>query len=127
MPDFEHPSLLGFQKWAEAIEVSVASLFGDSTKTPLIISKGSAQEALYPVAGDEGDGSKGEPYPSSQGHHWGIISIFCLGGAFFYVIVYNILSDAQSDKSKRLTSYMIYNKEKAAHSCWEYTSTLPRL
>jgi beta-glucosidase len=35
MPDFEHPSELGFKRWAEAIEAKVAELMGDQPITPL--------------------------------------------------------------------------------------------
>ena len=35
MPDFEHPSLLGHKVWAEAIEPTVANLFGDKPLEPL--------------------------------------------------------------------------------------------
>jgi hypothetical protein len=29
MPDYEHPSELGFKRWAEAIEVKVAQMMAD--------------------------------------------------------------------------------------------------
>jgi len=35
MPDFEHPSELGFKRWAEAIEAKVAELMGDQPIPPL--------------------------------------------------------------------------------------------
>jgi len=35
MPDFEHPSELGFKRWAEAIEAKVAELMGDQLISPL--------------------------------------------------------------------------------------------
>jgi len=35
MPDFEHPSELGFKRWAEAIEAKVAELMGDQPISPL--------------------------------------------------------------------------------------------
>ena len=35
MPDFEHPSELGFKRWAEAIEAKVAELMGDHPTPPM--------------------------------------------------------------------------------------------
>jgi beta-glucosidase len=35
MPDYEHPSELGFKRWAEAIEAKVAELMGDQPISPL--------------------------------------------------------------------------------------------
>lgn len=35
MPDFEHPSLLGDRRWAEAIEPEVATLMGDRPVAPM--------------------------------------------------------------------------------------------
>jgi len=35
MPDFEHPSELGFKRWAEAIEAKVAELMGDLSISPM--------------------------------------------------------------------------------------------
>lgn len=35
MPDYEHPSELGFKRWAEAIETKVAELMGDQPISPL--------------------------------------------------------------------------------------------
>ena len=35
MPDFEHPSELGFKRWAEAIEAKVAELMGDQPISPM--------------------------------------------------------------------------------------------
>lgn len=35
MPDFEHPSELGFQRWAEAVEPKVAELMGDTPIPPM--------------------------------------------------------------------------------------------
>ncbi len=35
MPDFEHPSELGFQRWAEAIESKVATLMADQPIPPM--------------------------------------------------------------------------------------------
>ena len=34
MPDYEHPSELGFKRWAEAIETTVAELIGDKLISP---------------------------------------------------------------------------------------------
>jgi lysophospholipase L1-like esterase len=34
MPDFEHPSVKGYRRWAEAIEPKVAELMGDKAITP---------------------------------------------------------------------------------------------
>lgn len=36
MPDFEHPSELGFRRWAEAIETKVAELMGDQPIPPML-------------------------------------------------------------------------------------------
>jgi len=35
MPDYEHPSELGFKRWAEAIETKVAELIGDKPISPM--------------------------------------------------------------------------------------------
>ncbi|NBR97065.1 MAG: hypothetical protein EBT48_05625, partial [Verrucomicrobia bacterium] len=35
MPDFEHPSELGFKRWAEAIEAKVAEMMGDRPISPM--------------------------------------------------------------------------------------------
>jgi len=35
MPDYEHPSELGFKRWAEAIETKVAELIGDKLISPM--------------------------------------------------------------------------------------------
>jgi beta-glucosidase len=35
MPDYEHPSELGFKRWAEAIEAKVAELMGDHPISPM--------------------------------------------------------------------------------------------
>jgi beta-glucosidase len=35
MPDYEHPSELGFKRWAEAIEAKVAELMGDQPISPM--------------------------------------------------------------------------------------------
>jgi len=35
MPDYEHPSELGFKRWAEAVETKVAELIGDKPISPM--------------------------------------------------------------------------------------------
>ena len=129
MPDFEHPSPMGYVKWAEAIEDTVSKLFSDTRKEKLVISSVTDMTHLKVeravsdvndprVASAYGNGLKSPPgtidntprdsiHMHSRFHHWGIVIIFCIVSVVFYFGVYMILADSNVESKRILTNHLI--------------------
>jgi lysophospholipase L1-like esterase len=120
MPDFEHPSALGFEKWAEAIEPTVARLLGDEQKTPMNGSAGIVtnmktydlarskniitQQKNYDTESFHVNSSLNSAFAKDDNvvneeaeeidaveHHWFILTIVIAGFILFYTTVVRII------------------------------------
>jgi hypothetical protein len=135
MPDFEHPSALGFEKWAEAIEPKVAELMGEAQKPPPHSLPGkpaayvatSAEVRTEGILGGRVGGGSAAAAPSPKNirmepdgleservnFHWLLLSVVTGLGITFYAVVMRILSTEQSD---RIHNYSLRNISNAGRS-----------
>ena len=122
MPDFEHPSLVGYLKWAEAIEDVVSKLFGDTRKEKMAMSDAIIAESGQPGGVHMTSNSVNAQSPleiapvdskheHSRFHHWGIVTIFFVVGVVFYFGVYMILADSNIENKKILTNHLIFKSD----------------
>ena len=92
-PDYEHPSLLGYQKWAEEIEPKVSQLMGDAVKQPYV-------NTLV-----DNDARKAQEKVKVK-HHWALVSFLIALIVIFYSVATHILYSDKSDRHQKFSSML---------------------